>query len=56
MGVFIGGEEDLHRKLEVVWSTWTADEPYMWPASQPSQPSPTLRVTDLLHLPTLTGV
>jgi hypothetical protein len=25
MGVFIGGEEDLHHKLEAVWSTWMAD-------------------------------
>jgi hypothetical protein len=22
--VLIGGEEDIHHKLEVVWSTWTA--------------------------------
>jgi hypothetical protein len=27
MGVFIGGEEDLHRKLEAVWSTWTVGWP-----------------------------
>jgi hypothetical protein len=56
MGVFIGGAEDLHRKLEAVWSTWPADWSYTWPAGQPSQSSPTLGVTDLLHRPSLTRV
>jgi hypothetical protein len=44
-GVFIGGEEDLHCKLEVVWST--AGWPFKWLASQPSRSSPTLGITDL---------
>jgi hypothetical protein len=56
MGIFIGGEEDLQLKLEVVWSTWTAGWPHKWPAGQPSWPSPTLGVTDLLHRPPLTHV
>jgi hypothetical protein len=46
-GVFIGGEEDLHYKVEVVWSIWTADRLYTWLAGQPSRPLTTLGVTDL---------
>jgi hypothetical protein len=56
LGLFIGGEEDLHQKLEAVWSTWTASQPYMWPASQPSRPSLTSGVTDPHHQPPLTRV
>jgi hypothetical protein len=44
-GVFIGCEEDLHRKLEVVWITWMAGRSYTWPVGQPSPPS---GITDLV--------
>jgi hypothetical protein len=56
MGVFIGGEEDLYRKLEALWSTWTAGRPYMWPANQPCQASSISGITDHLHRPLLTRV
>jgi hypothetical protein len=52
-GIFIGDEEDLHHKLEAVWSIWPADRPYTWLASQPSRPSPTSGITGLLHRPPL---
>jgi hypothetical protein len=56
MGGIIGGEEDLHRKVEVVWSTWMAGRPYTWLVGQPSQPLLTSGVSDLLHRPPLTRV
>jgi hypothetical protein len=31
MGVFIRGEEDLHRKIEVVWSTLSITDLLHWP-------------------------
>jgi hypothetical protein len=46
-GVFIIGEEDLHHKLEVVWSIWMVDRLYTWPTAQPSQPRPTSGIIDL---------